>query len=299
VSAPRILDMISLRRVFVIVSTIGPRYPIRMAKGEHWPIPRLTPAKKRLYEAFLEIGIGNPASLPQLRDAMGVAPHEQQQLRKRIQELEEEGFDIPQEGYRDGEYLYVLKSQYPTRPPKPRVNISGKRRAKIIGIAASRCQMCGRTVAEDEIKLEVDHRVPLDLGGSNDDDNLWAICSDCNNGKKNFFKSLPKERFKGVLTHKDPTQRIGEFLKACGEDAPPRWIIEFVARDGDPFRRLRELRDIGWDYRTVRRKNDFGRMETSYVVTKSAPWPDDVDAAIKAGAAARGNRSFRSGVGEF
>lgn len=270
-----------------------------MADSEYLPIPRLTPAKRKLYEAFLKIGVGIPASLPQLREAMGVQPHEQQQLRKRIQELEEEGFDIPQEGYQDGEYLYVLKSEYPVRPPKPRMNISGKRRAKILNIAAGRCQMCGRSVAEDGIKLEVDHRVPLDLGGSNDDDNLWAICSECNNGKKNFFKSLPKELLDGVLTWKDPTQRIGEFLRACGDDAPPRWMIEFVARDGDPFRRLRELRDLGWEYKTVRVKNDFGRWETSYIVTKTAPWPEDVDAAIKASAAARGKRSFRSGISEF
>ncbi|MFN3166143.1 MAG: HNH endonuclease [Phycisphaeraceae bacterium] len=270
-----------------------------MPDPEHLPIPDLPPARRRLYDAFLHIGVGVPATLAEIRQAMGVQPHEQQQLRKRIQELEEEGFDIPQEGSRGKEFLYVLKHEFPVRPPKPRENINAKRRAKILSIAGGRCQMCGRSVAADGVKLEVDHRVPLDLGGDNEDDNLWAICSECNNGKKNFFKSLPKDKLNGVLIHKDPTRRIGEFLKVCGDDAPARWMIEFVARDNDTYRRLRELRDVGWDYKTVKRKNEFGKTETSYVITKTAPWPDDVDAAIKAAAAKRGKKSFRGGVQRF
>lgn len=45
------------------------------------------------------------------------------------------------------------------------------------------CQICGRT-AQDGIKLEVDHKVARSKGGSDDPLNLWALCFDCNRGKR-------------------------------------------------------------------------------------------------------------------
>lgn len=50
-----------------------------------------------------------------------------------------------------------------------------------------RCQSCGKGV-NDNVKLHVDHKVPLACGGGNDDDNLWTLCEPCNLGKKSFFK---------------------------------------------------------------------------------------------------------------
>ena len=46
--------------------------------------------------------------------------------------------------------------------------------------------MCGYGI-DDGRKLQVDHKTPVDLGGTNDEDNLWTTCSDCNQGKKNLF----------------------------------------------------------------------------------------------------------------
>lgn len=44
------------------------------------------------------------------------------------------------------------------------------------------CQVCGRS-REDGVKLEMDHKLALARGGTNDDDNLWTLCHDCNRGK--------------------------------------------------------------------------------------------------------------------
>jgi hypothetical protein len=46
-----------------------------------------------------------------------------------------------------------------------------------------KCQICGRTAREDSVKLHVDHKVPKAKGGTNDPDNLWVLCKDCNLGK--------------------------------------------------------------------------------------------------------------------
>lgn len=41
------------------------------------------------------------------------------------------------------------------------------------------CQMCGRVSS----RLEVDHRVPLHLGGSESDENRWSLCLQCHQAK--------------------------------------------------------------------------------------------------------------------
>jgi hypothetical protein len=59
-----------------------------------------------------------------------------------------------------------------------------KERAEVIHGAHGRCQMCGRSVEQHEITLVVDHKKLRDWGGTNDRDNLWAICEECNAGRK-------------------------------------------------------------------------------------------------------------------
>ena len=41
------------------------------------------------------------------------------------------------------------------------------------------CQMCGRVTARGE----VDHKVPLHLGGKESDENRWWLCPDCHRKK--------------------------------------------------------------------------------------------------------------------
>lgn len=50
----------------------------------------------------------------------------------------------------------------------------------------SRCQRCGRTVA-DGVTLEVDHKIPISKGGLTEESNLWTLCRDCNRGKSDKY----------------------------------------------------------------------------------------------------------------
>jgi hypothetical protein len=59
---------------------------------------------------------------------------------------------------------------------------SKSRRFAIMKRDGYRCQLCGRS-QEDGAKLHIDHRTPLVKGGSNEDENLWTLCEDCNLGK--------------------------------------------------------------------------------------------------------------------
>lgn len=45
-----------------------------------------------------------------------------------------------------------------------------------------RCRLCG-ACADDGVRLEVDHIIPIARGGSNEYSNLWTLCFDCNRGK--------------------------------------------------------------------------------------------------------------------
>lgn len=60
-------------------------------------------------------------------------------------------------------------------PPLPRDWPATRRR--ILDRDGQRCYRCGRHATD------VDHIVPRHLGGSDDDDNLAAICRDCHRRK--------------------------------------------------------------------------------------------------------------------
>jgi HNH endonuclease len=164
--------------------------------------------------------------------------------------------------------------------------ISLKVRAEVIHSAHGRCQMCGRTVEQHGIVLVVDHKNPRDWGGTNDRGNLWAICEDCNAGKKAFFSSLrvDGEVMKKAMSHESVHVRIGELLKAVGVgNRAPSALIEVVADQDDWQKRLRELRYpvIGWDVETQLYKDRFGKKQSDYILRSHLPWPEDPSGTIR------------------
>jgi diadenosine tetraphosphate (Ap4A) HIT family hydrolase len=60
--------------------------------------------------------------------------------------------------------------------------ISGTIRYEVLKRAKFRCELCG--VPADEKALEVDHIVPRNKGGSDDETNLQALCYSCNAMKR-------------------------------------------------------------------------------------------------------------------
>jgi hypothetical protein len=67
----------------------------------------------------------------------------------------------------------------------PRVPISLRQRFVILRRDGYRCQLCNRG-ATHGVDLEIDHKLPVSRGGTNDEDNLWVLCFDCNRGRSNL-----------------------------------------------------------------------------------------------------------------
>lgn len=158
--------------------------------------------------------------------------------------------------------------------------INEKLRAEVLRAAHGRCQMCGKTIEQHGITLVVDHKKPRDWSGSNDRENLWGICEECNRGKKAFFSSLSvtPELMKKVTAHDSIHVRIGELLKAIGVgNRTPSLLLEVVADQDDWQKRLRELRYpvIGWEIDTVAYKAASGKKQVDYILRSYKPWPDD------------------------
>ena len=138
-----------------------------------------------IHRKMAELLRQNPKGLTsgQLREKLGLDPTEQAQLDRRRRELRY-WYDI-EKTTSGGQTLYVIRGERTT--PIETGGISLRKKAAILGAARGRCQMCGKTIARHGITLVVDHKIPRDWGGTNDKENLWAICKDCFVGKKDNF----------------------------------------------------------------------------------------------------------------
>jgi hypothetical protein len=145
--------------------------------------------------------------------------------------------------------------------------------------------MCGRTIDKHCITLVIDHKKPLNWGGTNDIENLWAICDDCNGGKKEYFSSLvaDDELMRRIIAEKSVHVRLGETFKAFGVGRPvPAYLLELIADQDEWRKRIRDLRYavIGWKFR-VKKYKKFGRVYADYVLEDWKPWPEDPTGAIR------------------
>jgi hypothetical protein len=66
-------------------------------------------------------------------------------------------------------------------PTENRPTIGKKKRFKVLRACGFRCRYCG--CSSTEVRLGIDHVVPVIRGGTDDESNLVAACFDCNIGK--------------------------------------------------------------------------------------------------------------------
>ena len=228
---------------------------------------------RRIYEELFRASAG--LDISQLRDRIPEFA-DQMHFDRRLRALDR-AFVI-QRTRAGGRTLYRLVGV--RAKPLEEGKVSKKARAAVLYRDGARCQMCGANPQlSPEVRLEVDHKVPLRWGGSNGDPNLWTLCKECNEGKQAFFSSADEHAVKIRSAIKEPEvhRRIGRLLQAFGVgEEVPAYMISLVASaiefQGDWSRRLRDLRDIGWDYEVHKRK-EGGRVVSYYVLTKDGGWP--------------------------
>jgi hypothetical protein len=89
----------------------------------------------------------------------------------------------------------------------------------------------------------------------------------------------------------EPQRRIGELLLALQSEWVPSELIGIVASakefQTDYERRLRELRALGWDYKSRKVHGEGARVRVYYQLVQSAPRPENIHAAITAEAKRR------------
>lgn len=160
-----------------------------------------------------------------------------------------------------------------------RTGILPKVRGEVL--SAKRCAQCGKTPSEDHVRLEVDHKVPHSWGGTDDISNLQPLCTQCDQDKQAFYSSMDpfEEQIRAAAQHEEPHRRIGELLKASHDAGVevPATVVDAVAsmrqHQEDWPKRMRELRELGWDYDTVKRRQN-GRVMSYYRLTAFTDWPE-------------------------
>lgn len=220
----------------------------------------------------------------------GLRPEDQTHLDRRKRDLKK-WFLIDKrrstmivEGKKRNFVLYKYSGERTSVTDEGSINL--KTRAQILRDAHSNCGMCGRTIDRHGVTLVVDHKIPRDWGGSNDPENLWAICEDCNAGKKAYFSSLNVDAglMKRVSAHESVHVRIGELLKAIGVGKrTPSVLLEIVADQDDWQKRLRDLRYpvIGWKIDSKLYKGPSGKKQADYILRSYKPWPEDPSGIIR------------------
>jgi len=73
-----------------------------------------------------------------------------------------------------------------------RITLSKRTRHLVFERDSFSCCDCGRTPQKHGVALEVDHRIPLAAGGSNELHNLRTLCEDCNRGKSARLVDYPE-----------------------------------------------------------------------------------------------------------
>ena len=106
--------------------------------------------------------------------------------------------------------------------------------------------MCGRTINDDGVKPQTDHKISQTWGGPRTTQNPWAIGEECSRGKCNFFASFNPAAIQQVARIESVHECIAFFLKLHAAEPVTARAIEFAANVRDQWpdwrTRLRGLR---------------------------------------------------------
>jgi 5-methylcytosine-specific restriction endonuclease McrA len=238
------------------------------------------PALGKIHEQILALLKDHPEGISEgeMRAALRIPPEDQTQFGRRRRDLH---YYYRIEKNRIGKKtVYIYRG--PLAVPRDATQADTKTRALVLHAAHGRCGMCGRTIEKHGITLVVDHKVPREWGGKTEPNNLWAICEECNHGKKNLFASVDSAAMRAAVRHDSVHVRIGELLKGAGiGESVPSHMIDIVANQDEWRKRLRDLRYLGWKIAASRANLPGGRFQSAYRLDRFTEWPPDPSGWIR------------------
>ena len=135
------------------------------------------------------------------------------------------------------EQLSLPLDSNPTQPPKPRKKDRYRFKKELLVAQGGRCMYCGRRLPID--LMDIDHKLPVSRGGSDDETNLQVLCRTCNGRKNDLtdqeFRQVYKDagvprasRPPAKAIRRDVFERIGKGPTANAEHPfTPRQILSF------------------------------------------------------------------------
>lgn len=206
----------------------------------------MSSAKERLL-AFLQDNAGKVVSLDVLRNVA-----QTNDWTRSMRTLRQEGWDIE-----TLQNSYILHSLIQNNVINVRTTISPKLRYAILQRDNSTCQRCGKTI-NDGIKLEVDHKIPVDCGGTNDPENLWTLCNVCNQGKKNLFSDFDQKVLSEVMREESGLQKLVKLFELQPNIVIEPLKLQVISGIRDWTRTVRLIRQKkGMDIRFVDKCDDY------------------------------------------
>ncbi len=213
-----------------------------------------------IHRKMVELLKSHPEGLTsgQIRAKLNLAADAQAQLDRRRRDLRR--WYLLEKRQSGNDCVYILKGKRKKSVLEQGVNI--RVRAAVLGRAHGRCQMCGRSISQHGVTLVVDHKVPVDWGGSNAEENLWAICEDC--CVKFGLERAGREPVARALEHASAKARLLALLETkAGNWVPATWL-KAVAAVLDWSRCIRRLRSQGFRIRVRRSGGSRGSVMTYY-----------------------------------
>ena len=181
--------------------------------------PRGKGSRAKLREFFID-NVGKILGSDTLREVAGTS-----EWARRVRELRnEEGLNIVTHNDRSdlkpGQYLLVDLKPLPAFERE----ISKETRAFVLDRNGFTCQMCGAAAGEPhpydngrKTRLHIGHIIDKSMGGTDDANNLRAICSVCNEGASNLTLNRP-----------DTIKLIAQVRRAPAKDQLDvlKWLIQ-------------------------------------------------------------------------
>lgn len=180
------------------------------------------PANRTIYRAILERLLPPGAGLPgpevteaEVREAVEAVKPGYKDVFRRLRELQgDEGVrGIIKQGRR-----YQLIHTAVSQKKEPRRPISHGEMREIALEQGSRCTVCSKPISANGERLDADHRVPRERGGSTYRGNLQILCVSCNNAKSTQCSGCElncntcgwafPEQFRPVKLRPDVIQRL-------------------------------------------------------------------------------------------